>query len=180
MIHPFSIYNHKKNNTFDFSEFFFADCFFFFIVNFQSFLSYIISESFLVVAVKSCQIQCSFWNECVKICHQSFHFPMFCVLVLAICVNCICNYILNHSNDRFVHVFTVKHFISFSINYFTLRIHNIVVFQYVLSDTEVVRFNFCLRSFDCFCDCSEFHWFVFWELARFGVFLDSFSTEQSH
>ena len=57
-------------------------------------------------------------------------------------------HVLAHGGDGFGYVTVVNQFIALCVNHTALVVGDVVVFEQLLADVEVARFDFALRRFD--------------------------------
>ena len=86
-------------------------------------------------------------------------------------------FVLNHLFDGRFQTFSVQGFSALFVNHLPLLVHDVIIFQKLLSDIKVVTLNLCLGIFDGFADQFIFYGLTVFHPKFFHNSSDSFATE---
>ena len=120
-------------------------------------------------------------NNCTQRFAECRHIPFLRQLVIAhMCVHRAFHNRANHADNAVSQVFTVKHAFSFAINDFSLLIHDLVIFQQMLTNGKVIALHLFLCVFNRFGKHPCFNRLVLCHAHRIYQLHCLFGAKQTH
>ena len=182
VIHPLSVYYFQKDDTLDLSyllgtgEFGFLG-----LINLDNFFLELMDKFFFLHIPDIRGFEFLNRNSCEQMLVKLRKIPVFGICHISDThLDCVLHKLRSHSEYNVTHALTVKHTAALGIYNLSLLIHNLIVFEQVLSDSEVVSFYSLLRLLDGTGEHRVFYLFIFGNTECVKYVHEPVRTEQSH
>ena len=129
-------------------------------------------QSLTLLVAEIVFIKRNFHCQCLK----HFHLGIFVSRLL----NCIGTTVPDHICDIHTDTFSHQRMTTFRVNYRTLLVHHVIVFQQTLTDTEVVFFHLLLSTLDGLGNHAVFNHLTFLESQFVHIVGDTVGSKQTH